>query len=125
MKGAYKECIRIRTSYRAILSHLKVNIRRITCVRDKEGVWFAHYAGDVSSGSATSEAGASAGQVAHDLQHFYPGQHRETRLSLPRHDDGRVVPMRGVRFAFSLAWPPGLTGQILSVFLSPFLSREL
>lgn len=57
------------------LSHLGGYIRRITYSRQRKGL-LAHYAGDVRV--AARWARRHHGQVAHDLQHFYPGQHRET-----------------------------------------------
>lgn len=102
------------------LSHPEGYIRRITYSRQRKGL-LAHYAGDVRV--AARWARRHHGQVAHDLQHFYPGQHRETshrrNMATAMEEEEEVC----VRFAFSnLA---GLTGRILSVLLCRLVSQEL
>jgi len=72
---------------------------------------------------AARRAKRHRGQVAHDLQHFYPGQHRET-VSSPQHGDGtyctptsRVV----VCIFLTRTTEPQVDRPILSVFMSPCL----
>lgn len=77
-EGGYKGKRRIRAFVRDSIEASLISegyIRRITYSRQRKGL-LAHYAGDV--GVAARWARRHHGQVAHDLQHFYPGQHRET-----------------------------------------------
>lgn len=97
---------RVRSQLYRGLSHLRGYIRRITYSRQRKGL-LAHYAGDVRV--AARWARRHHGQVVHDLQHFYPGQHRETshrRNMATGHGKGRGGAC-GLHFLARPGWQAG------------------